>query len=206
MELVVPGHVNKILISVCIILMVYSCRTNDKNKLTFFNVRIHPTQIINDTTCIDGRYLDGVLFQLYPNNDTLFVEHYKYGKLNGIKYAFGENKKLKSRGFYTDGKANGKYENWYDNGQCRFVYHFKNDEFDGELLEWYSNGKLFKKLHYKNGQEDGMQQLWYEDDKVRANYEAKNGRVYGLIGAMGCTNIKALETTKIDSLRKETNN
>ena len=206
MEQAALGRDNRLLLICLMILIACACHQQmASSALSFYNIKEISIHFRNDTMLMNDAPMNGIVYQLYDNKDTLKVETYKDGVLDGWKYSFYENKQQRDKSFYIQGKANGVSYNWYETGQKRFVYHFKNNEFNGLLCEWHSNGTLLKKLHYKNGHEDGMQQYWYDDGSVRANYEARNGRVYGLIGTMGCTNIKAHDVDKINSLRNEIN-
>ena len=169
-----------------------ACQTREMGRYRpgYYNADF--CQVINNngTMFLNGQPLSGILYRLGSNKDTLMVASYLNGKENGMKYSYYGNGQMKDRGLFLNGWKQGIFESWYPDGKRRYVYHFKNDEYDGEVSEWYTDGSHLRRQHFTEGHEDGLQQLWYEDGKVRANYVVKGDRVYGLIGTMGCTNLK----------------
>jgi len=144
----------------------------------------------NDIIFYLNEKFNGTLFEIGGNNqDTILLENYKNGLLNGRFYKRYPNNQLMEVREYTQGRKNGKQIAYWENGNKRFEFIAKDDAYEGEMKEWTQDGKLFHWAHFKNGQEEGKQKLWYENGKIRANYVIINGKRYGLLGTKNCKNV-----------------
>jgi antitoxin component YwqK of YwqJK toxin-antitoxin module len=133
---------------------------------------------------------NGFLLSLAVNNlDTLSIEGYSQGLLNGVSKKWYTNKQLMELRYYKNGKKDGEQLSFWKNGNQRFKYTAKNDAYEGQMTEWTVDGKLFHVGNYVNGQEEGTQKMWYENGKTRANYVIRNGKRYGLLGTKNCKNV-----------------
>lgn len=143
----------------------------------------------NNCILINGKRYNGFLYQLYENeSDTLSVEAYTNGVLDGISKKYYLSGKPMEWRQYRNGAKNGKQISYWENGNKRFEFVAIEDAYEGELKEWSEDGRLIHLGHFKNGQEEGVQKLWYDNGKIRANYVIKNGRRYGLLGTKNCKN------------------
>lgn len=132
----------------------------------------------------------GSLYLLNSNNiDTVLLEQYKDGLLNGICKKWYQNKQLLESREYSAGRKNGYQVSYWENGNKRFEFNADNDACVGQLKEWSIDGKLIHLANYKEGQEEGVQKMWYENGKIRANYVISNGKRYGLLGTKNCRNV-----------------
>jgi antitoxin component YwqK of YwqJK toxin-antitoxin module len=143
-----------------------------------------------DTLLVDQKKYSGYIIDFLSNKkDTLLIEGYYDGLMNGISKKWYDNKMLKEERYFKDGKKNGKQVRFWENGQKKFEFNALNDACEGTITEWNYDGKLYHIGNYKNGQEEGTQKLWYETGKIRANFVIINGKRYGLLGTKNCKNV-----------------
>ena len=146
--------------------------------------------VANDIVFLDKEKFSGFIYDLASNKkDTIILEGYLNGKLNGVCKKWFPNKQLMEVRLYNNGKKHGKQVAFWANGNKRFEFIANNDATEGELKEWTFNGKLFHVAHFKDGQEEGAQKMWYENGKIRANYVIVQGKRYGLLGTKKCKNV-----------------
>ncbi len=132
----------------------------------------------------------GFVYQLDSlTKDTLFIEGYSAGLLNGLSKKWYPNRQLMEERYYAQGKKQGRQVAYWENGQKRFEFTAINDAYEGELKEWSHEGLLFHLAHYSDGQEEGVQKLWYDNGKIRANYVMIKGKRFGLLGTKNCKNV-----------------
>ena len=133
---------------------------------------------------------NGVLYELNANNkDTILLEKYNEGSLNGTCKKWYLNNQLMESRAYKMGRKNGKQLSYWENGNKRLEFTAQNDACEGELKEWSVNGKLFHLANYVNGQEEGTQKSWYSNGKIKSNYFIIKGKRYGLLGTKNCKNV-----------------
>ncbi|MCZ8228750.1 toxin-antitoxin system YwqK family antitoxin [Flavobacterium sp.] len=180
----------KFILQVFLLLFVCSC-SNNESKVPKKYVLKSSTEIriVNDVVYFNKDRFSGYLFDIYPNKDTIAVEGFVDGKLEGNCKKWYPNKQLLEERYYSKGKKNGKQIAYWVNGKKRFEFMAVNDAYEGELREWTFDGKLSHLGHFKNGQEEGAQKLWYDTGKIRANYVIINGKRYGLLGTKNCKNV-----------------
>jgi antitoxin component YwqK of YwqJK toxin-antitoxin module len=170
-------------------LLAFSCNSK-KPKEIFVLKSANNITSVNDVIFLNHQKFNGCLLELHPNKiDTILIEHYINGLLNGTCKKWYFNKQLMESREYLLGRKNGKQIAYWENGNKRFEFVAKNDAYEGELKEWSFDGKLIHEAHFVNGQEDGTQQMWYDNGKIRANYIIIKGRRYGLLGTKNCKNV-----------------
>lgn len=144
----------------------------------------------NDTLYFRNNKFEGVLYSIDEiTKDTLSVETYKNGILNGISKKWYSNSRLMELRYYSNGQKEGKQIAYFENGNTKFEFTAKDDHYEGELKEWNMDSKLIHLATFKNGQEEGTQKMWYDNGKIRANYVMLNGKRYGLLGTKNCKNV-----------------
>jgi antitoxin component YwqK of YwqJK toxin-antitoxin module len=144
----------------------------------------------NDVVFVDGKRYSGFIYELDKDKkDTISIDEYNNGLLNGTSKKWYPNKQLMEERFYSKGRKNGKHVSYWQNGNKRFEFFAKDDAYEGELKEWSVDGNLIHLANFKNGQEEGVQKLWYENGKIRANYVMLQGKRYGLLGTKNCRNV-----------------
>jgi antitoxin component YwqK of YwqJK toxin-antitoxin module len=181
-------------------LLFFACKEQKVKEIVVSNQSIVPkifelksskiVSVVGDTIYFKQEKYSGFLFELYPNNqDTLSIEGYKNGLLNGVSKRWYENKILMEERYFEEGKKNGKHTAFWEDGKKKFQFSTKNDAYEGEMTEWASDGKLYHVGNYVNGQEEGSQKMWYDNGKIRANYVIRNGKRFGLLGTKNCKNV-----------------
>lgn len=144
----------------------------------------------NDSIFYKGELFSGVLYELkFNSKDTISVEHFKDGILNGVSKKWYENNIVREYREFKNGQKDGKQIAYFENGKTKFEFIAKSDIYEGELKEYNNDGALIHLASYKNGQEEGTQKLWYDNGKIRANYVVLNGKRYGLLGTKNCKNV-----------------
>lgn len=133
--------------------------------------------------------LNGVVYELYENRDTLSTKSIVNGLQDGVSKKWYPNRQLMEIRDYEKGEKNGKQIAYFENGKKKFEFVSVNDIYEGELKEWNIEGNLIHLATYKNGHEEGKQKMWYDNGKIRANYVIKNGKRYGLLGTKNCINV-----------------
>ena len=182
-----------------VLFLVCSCHKNKSKEVALQLLSIPKTYTLkssaavnlkNDVVFLNDKKYSGFLYELALNTkDTISVEGYQEGLLQGICKKWYPNKQLLEERFYNQGQKNGKQISYWENGKTRFEFTAENDRYEGELKEYNMEGKLFHLATYKNGQEEGTQKMWYDNGKIRANYFIINGKRYGLLGTKNCKNV-----------------
>ena len=181
-------------------LLICSCNENKSISSLNDEEQIIPAKFIlksavnftvaNDVVFLDKEKFSGFIYDLAPNKkDTILLEGYINGKLNGVCKKWFSNKQLMEVRLYDNGKKYGKQVAYWANGNKRFEFIAKNDAYEGEMREWTYDGKLFHLANFVNGQEEGTQKMWYDNGKIRANYVIRQGKRYGLLGTKNCKNV-----------------
>jgi antitoxin component YwqK of YwqJK toxin-antitoxin module len=181
-------------------LLFFACKEQKIKEIVVSNQSIVPkifelkssknVSVVGDIIYFKQEKYSGFLYELYPKtNDTLSMEGYKNGLLNGVSKRWYENKILMEERYFEEGKKDRKHTAFWKNGKKKFQFTAKNDVYEGEMTEWASDGKLYHVGNYVNGQEEGSQKMWYENGKIRANYVIRNGKRFGLLGTKNCKNV-----------------
>lgn len=179
---------------IIVLILIYSCN-NPKQTLiqeipkNYVKKSSKKISVKNDVVFLSNKKYAGFLYELSPNKDTILVEGYKDGLLNGVCKKWYSNKQLMEERHYLGGQKNGKQIAFWQNGHKRFEFFAKNDAYEGELKEYSENGQMFHLANYVNGQEEGTQKMWYNNGKIRANYVVIKGKRYGLLGTKNCKNV-----------------
>ena len=184
------------------ILLLLVCSCNEKKPKIFTNSDDSKTPTIfhsktsqgfdlkQDTLFLNQKKYSGFVYQLFPNQkDTLSVEGYLDGVLNGVAKKYYANKQLMESRSYKKGKKHGEQIAFWKNGKKRFEFTAVYDVYEGELKEYSEDSHLFHLATYKNGQEEGTQKMWYDNGKIKANYVIRNGKRFGLLGTKNCKNV-----------------
>jgi len=180
------------------ILLLFSCKKKDAK--TNFEITETPKiyhlktsqdfDLKYDRLFLNHKEYSGFVYELSKNQkDTLSVEGYLNGILNGISKQYYPNGQLMESRHYKKGEKHGKQIAFWENSNKRFEFTAVHDVYEGELKEFSIEGKLFHLATFKNGQEEGTQKMWYENGKIRANYVMRNGKRYGLLGTKNCKNV-----------------
>lgn len=87
--------------------------------------------------------------------DTVKIENYSNGLLNGIKLDYWENSKLKKEVNYKNGILDGAFKYHNRKGEITQELNYKNGEKDGEFKYYFDNGVLLKTEVWEEGKKDG---------------------------------------------------
>jgi antitoxin component YwqK of YwqJK toxin-antitoxin module len=179
---------------IIVLTLIYSCN-NPKQTLiqeipkNYFRKSSDKISIKNDVVLLNNKKYSGFLFELNTSKDTILVEGYIDGLLNGVCKKWYSKKQLMEERHYLGGQKNGRQIAFWQNGYKKFEFFAKNDAYEGELREYSENGQMFHLANYVKGQEEGSQKMWYDNGKIRANYVVIKGKRYGLLGTKNCKNV-----------------
>ena len=88
------------------------------------------------------------------------LEHYKKGKLDGIRTVYYPSGKIVDETIYKNGVKDGIYKKYSESGIVLESSFFKNNEYDGEAVYKDSNGLISAKGMFKNGKKVGIWQFF----------------------------------------------
>lgn len=185
MEVDIMEILGRYLISSLFACCLISCKEapeyiNKNSK--FLNLRKTPALFNN-------KPINGFVYDLYPNGDTLSTGFYKNGLKSGVWKIYYNGAILKESREFKKGKRQGFYLGFYKNGAKNFSFSFLDDEYNGTNIIWAKNGKKIEEHNYLGGYERGVQKTWYLNGKIKSNYIIKNNRRYGLLGTKNCVNV-----------------
>lgn len=172
-------------------LLVSSCINKKKSPSgTIETVNLVKLNVTRGVTYYNAKPFIGKSFVLNSEADTLAIDFYHQGKLDGLSRSWYASGKPMQERLYENGRKEGVHRGWWSNGKMKFHYEFKNDEYNGHAKDWYENGMPYKDFTYQNGHEEGTQKMWNLDGSVYANYVVKNNRIYGLSGRKQCRSLR----------------
>ena len=172
-----------------LIVFFFSCKKNTINLHKYDIDKIALVSISGESFFNQLKF-SGIVYRVYPNNDTLVIGKYLHGKKDGAWKNFYKNGKLKEFRNYKNGVKNGKHFGFYQNGDKQFEYDLKDNEYNGLKKVWNKNGLLIQEMNFKMGYENGSQKIWYDNGSIKSNYYVKNGRRFGLLGTKNCVNVQ----------------
>ena len=108
---------------------------------------------------------EGVLLNKLPDGewkyyhfqslDTMSIENYKKGKLNGTKKVFYKNGTLAEVSNYSNGKLNDSYSKFAENGNLLEESSYKDGDLHGSVIYYDGDKNIVFKGEYKNGKKVG---------------------------------------------------
>ncbi|EDM42872.1 Hypothetical exported 24-amino acid repeat protein [unidentified eubacterium SCB49] len=162
-------------------------------------VVINPIEVLKEDLIlnqIEGKWYynevpySGYSLRFYPNDTLAERIGFINGKREGIARKWSENGVLRIESYYKANRLDSVYKSWWENGQLSAMTNYENGVKQGEEREWYATGQLAKLRQLVDGAENGMQKAWLQNGKLYINYEAKNGRIFGMLRANSCTQLK----------------
>lgn len=146
---------------------------DDKNKFPYLTRQFNDTNRIalvtyylpeNGAVVSRGKMQDslkvGVWVYFHKNTrDTLMVETYKNGKLEGEKRIYFPNGKITEVSYYQQGLRQGVTLVYDETGNLLSEIEYQNDTLNG-LAKYYEFGKLIVKGFYKNGKRTGVWEFY----------------------------------------------
>src|SRR5690554_2780609 len=134
-------------------------------------------------------------------NDTLKIENYTHGVLNGVKKEYGPDSKLvrevhyKNGIFdgayieydlegnvmqersYVEGKKNGEWKFYYNDGNLLRTESWDMDVEEGAFKSFYIQGHIQKQENYRKGEKHGEFIERFPDDKLKVQAFYKKGEL-----------------------------
>ena len=93
------------------------------------------------------------------------IEHYKNGKLEGLRSVFFPSGKIAEETHYKSGLKNGSSKKYSEKGVVLEEAAFKNDQYDGEAVFRDVDGNIVSKGKFTNGKKTGIWQF-FENGKL----------------------------------------
>lgn len=129
----------------------------------------------------------GRLYGMFDETDTLFVENYKSGVLDGelIKYYKGGT--VREKLSYINGRQKGVQAGYWDNGNDKFKTFCKGGKTHGVSEGWYRNGVKKWQYEYLAGNQEGVQTEWGKDGRLHRSYIVNHRKITELVVTQSCT-------------------
>ena len=93
------------------------------------------------------------------------IEHYKNGKLEGLRSVFFPSGKIAEETYYKSGLKNGSSKKYSEKGFVLEEAAFKNDQYDGEAVFRDVDNNIVSKGKFTNGKKTGIWQF-FENGKL----------------------------------------
>ncbi len=117
---------------------------------------------------MDGRNKEGEwIFYVNKGQDTVTVENYSNGILNGLHTTYFSNGNIATQVLYENGLKIGEYIEYYKNGQIEQKGKYVKGELDGIVQFWYKTGQVKRKGSYINGNKTAKWITYNPDGKVK---------------------------------------
>jgi antitoxin component YwqK of YwqJK toxin-antitoxin module len=158
MELLIKGHLSKVILG-CLVLLLVNCEDSSNSEITeFYN---------------NGKRKVELLFK----NDKPYLEIHYY-QSGGKKRVFE----------VQDGIRNGKVVAFFENGDTLGIANVKNDKLNGLFLEFSSNGVIVRELEYDHDSlmvfrkfnSDGQKFFEIDSRNEITRTWHKNGQLHGV--------------------------
>ena len=95
-----------------------------------------------------------IRFGIYER-DTIKIEHFKNGKLDGQKKEYYPGSKIRKEVSYKEGRLDGPYIYYDEEGNILQELEYKNGKKHGEWKFYYDNGKLLRTENWSEGVKSG---------------------------------------------------
>ena len=112
---------------------------------------------------VNGKY---IMFANNEKNDTLYLENYSNGKLNGVKVEYYENSKRAKVVNYKNGLLDGAHQTFSPKGQIEVDYFYKEGKKQGKWKIFYPDGKEAHVEEWWNGLKNGEFKTMDEQGKL----------------------------------------
>jgi len=99
--------------------------------------------------------------------DTVSIEMYSNGLLDGVKRTYFDNGVLASEISFVKGEIQGKFIEYFDTGAKEQEGNYTDGQLNGELKIWYKTGQLKRKAFYEMGNQKGKWIYYDPDGRVR---------------------------------------
>ena len=112
-------------------------------------------------------------------NDTLKIEIYKDGRLNGIKKEYYPNSKLEKEVSYKDGVFDGPFIVYDKEGNILQELNYKEGKKEGEWKYYYNDGNLLKIENWEEDVKNGVFKTFYIQGTIQTSENFKKGLKHG---------------------------
>lgn len=113
----------------------------------------------------------------YPvyESDTAKIEHYKNGRLDGIKKEFWTGSRLKREVGYKEGVMDGDFITYDTNGTILQQLHYKEGKKDGVSKMYFNTGTIMKTGVWKDGLKNGTFKSFFPAGGIQSIENYKKG-------------------------------
>ena len=98
------------------------------------------------------------------SKDTMTVEHYMEGTLDGVRTTYYRNGQIAEQEHYKNGKLHGSYKKYSEKGDVMEEVNYVNGLTEGPAVYRDGAGKIVTRGNYKGGKKDGLWEV-YRDGK-----------------------------------------
>lgn len=112
-------------------------------------------------------------------NDTVKIEQFSEGRLNGTKKEYYKGSKLRKEVNYKDGVLHGPFMIYDTEGNLLQELNYEEGEKDGEWKYYYNDGSLLKIENWDEGVKDGVFKTFYIQGHIQTMETYKKGRKHG---------------------------
>lgn len=156
-------------------------------------------------------------FEKYVNNIKICYEYYIDGLLDGDRYEYDSNGKLRFAMSYVKGLKHGTLKVLYKNGNIKFEAEYSNGLLHGNAYHYYDDGTKSDSYTYENGLLNGLHisyhstygfihmTCYYYDNNSKITYQItfrnslKHGNEYRYL-ENGIVDVKSYENDRLNGL------
>lgn len=113
------------------------------------------------------------IFYSKNGQDTVSIESYVNGRLEGIQKTYFENGKIASEINFVNGMKQGDFIQYFSDGSKEQEGYYEKGQLHGALKIWYKTGQLKRKAFYEMSIETGKWIYYDPDGRVREVKEFK---------------------------------
>ncbi|MBI1837113.1 MAG: toxin-antitoxin system YwqK family antitoxin [Flavobacteriia bacterium] len=112
--------------------------------------------------------LEGVKKVYFPQSKLEKEIHYSKGVFNGSYKSYSREGKLLQESNYVLGKKDGEFKYYYNDGVLLKIEHWKLDVKEGEFKVFYYEGNIQTLENYKKGKKEGWFEEYYPNQKIKS--------------------------------------
>jgi len=99
----------------------------------------------------------------YPNGNVSEIYSMRDCKMNGFRYVFFENGKVKYHQYYSNGFLNKESYEYYEGGNLKLNQNWRNGDLHGFSIEFYESGDTMAYGYYHS---DSKYEKWVYFDSL----------------------------------------
>ncbi len=111
--------------------------------------------------------------------DTILLENYIHGKLDGVKKTYYSKSRIEKIVYYTQGIMNGSFKSYSYKGKLLQESNYVMGRKDGEFKYYYDDGVLLKIEHWKLDVKDGEFKVFFYEGNLQTLENFKKGKKEG---------------------------